>query len=122
MERKKYNGLQKAVVKAGGIPKIANLLGVTHKTISGWLRDDGVDAPEITDLEGSGIAKAIVAAGGVSKMAAALGVHHQAVNEWKRQGYAPVGRAQEIELQFGVPRIDLVSAKVRNAMGAGGEL
>ena len=53
-------------------------------------------------------------------MAREFGVSSQAVQIWLRQGYAPKARAQEIELQFGVPRVELISPKVRNELGLGG--
>lgn len=45
-----------------------------------------------------------------------LGVSQQAVSNWQRQGYVPPGRVREIEAQFGVPRHQLVSPKVRELL------
>lgn len=69
----------------------------------------------------TGIERAVAAAGTQMKLAADLGVKQQAVSLWLKQGFVPPGRATEIEMQFGIPRIDLLSPKLR-AMVASGEV
>lgn len=65
---------------------------------------------------------AVEKAGGATALARALGVTPQSVWDWLVKGYVPLARAKEIEMQFGIPRNDLVSPKVRSSMGVGGEL
>lgn len=67
----------------------------------------------------TGIEKAVDAAGGQVKMAAALGVTQQAVSFWVRRGYVAPLRAIEIEMQWGVPRIELISQKIRSTFDTG---
>lgn len=120
MENTQYTGLQRALMAVGDVPRLARALGVTQKVINNWLREDGVTPPPETRPEDSAIRRAVKQAGGSTKMGLALGVSHQAVEGWIRQGYVPKARAQEIELQFGVPRVELISPKVRNELGLGG--
>lgn len=70
--------------------------------------------PEKTDDTPSGIARAVAAAGSQENLADYLGCTQQAVSEWVRRGYVPASRAVEIEAQYGVPRIDLLSRKLRD--------
>lgn len=120
MEKTQYTGLQRALMAVGNVPKLASAIGVTQKVIRNWLKDDGVEAPPETRPDDTPIRRAVQKAGGVSAMGRVLGVSHQAVEHWLKQGYAPKARAQEIELQFGVPRVELISPKVRNELGLGG--
>lgn len=60
----------------------------------------------------NGIEQAIAAAGSQDKLAAALGVTQQIISVWKFRGFAPVGRAVEMEMLYGVPRILMVSPKL----------
>lgn len=119
---KQYNGLQRAISSVGSVGRFATAIGVTHSVVAGWLKKDGVEAPPEARPEVSGIRTAVEKAGSQAELARALGVTPQSVQLWLHQGFVPMQRAQEIENTYGVPRIDLVSAKVRNAMGAGGEL
>ena len=74
-------------------------------------------------VEQTGIAKAIAVVGNQDTLASQLGVTQQAVSGWLAQGFVPSGRAAEIEHLTGVPRGELVSAKIKNLMAAaGGEL
>lgn len=54
--------------------------------------------------------KAIAAGGGILAFARRLNISHQAVYQWKAAGYVPADRALEIQLVYGVPFLDLVSA------------
>jgi hypothetical protein len=119
---KTYTGLQKAVRRVGDVGRFAKAIGVTQAVVLGWLKEDGTEAPPETRPESTGIRRAVKAAKGAANLARELGVSGQAVGIWLRQGYAPQGRAGEIENLFGIPRAELVSPKVRNAMGVGGEL
>lgn len=112
--------LQRAIAKAGTQGKLAALLGTAQTTVSVWLRQDQPAPPRPAPTNAMG--RAVATAGGQPAMAARLGVSQQAVAEWVKKGYAPAARAQEIEMHYGVPRTDLISPKLRNAMGAGGEL
>jgi len=62
----------------------------------------------------SGIARAVAAAGSQESLAEKLGCTQQAVSEWVRRGYVPPARAIEIEAEFGVPRADLLSRRLRD--------
>lgn len=117
-----YSGLQKAVRRVGDVPRFAQAIGVTQATVETWLKEDGTEAPPETRPADSGVRKAVKQAGGQAAMARELGVSGQAVGIWLKQGFVPPGRAKEIEKVYGVPRIELVSAKVRSMMGVGGEL
>lgn len=121
MNKQNYTGLQKALSTVGGVPQLASAIGVTQKVLRSWLREDGVPEPDYRPTA-TGIQKVVELAGGPTALARAVGVSFPAVQFWVKQGYAPLERAKELELQFGVPRTELVSAKVRNAMGLGGEL
>lgn len=132
MERR-FSGLQRALNAISendpamgegvdAVAKLANLARVTRKTILNWLREDGTPLGAGGPLPDNKVTEAAAKAGGVPTLARALGVTPQAVREWVRLGYVPPKRAQEIELRYGVPRTELVSAKVRNALGLGGEL
>lgn len=117
---KQYTGLQKALRTVGSVAKFASVVGVTQKVVNTWLKEDGCDAPPETRPENSGVRRAVEKAGSQAELARALGVSYQSIQIWLNQGYVPLARAQEIEMQFGIPRAELVSPKVRNAMGAGG--
>lgn len=114
---KKQTGLQLAITHAGGARVFSRLINSTPAQVTKWL---AADAP--TPPPDSAVLLAIKAAGGVAALARALGVQHQAVQDYRRKGYVPPARAKEIEMQFGIPRNDLVSAKVRSNLGLGGDL
>lgn len=120
MDKTKCTGLQKALLRVGSVPALAKAIRVTEKTIHDWLRLEGVEAPPETWAENTGIRRAVQNAGGPTAMARELGVTSQSVGIWIRQGFAPLKYVQQIELQFGVPRVELVSAKVRTRLGLGG--
>lgn len=67
--------------------------------------------------EKSGVERAIDAAGGgpeaYKKIAALLGTHLNFVYLSKRRGYFPPERARIIADAYGIPLVDLVSAKLR---------
>lgn len=115
-------GLVKAVKHAGGVQQLADLLSVDRRTVRKWLLADGVTADIQNTYPESAIKSAVEAHGGPTAVAKVLGVTYQAVCEWMRQGYAPRARAQEMEMQFGVPRLSLMSPRLRNTLGVGGEL
>lgn len=117
---KRYSGLQRAIKKAGGIDQMAKLLGTGVKNLQAWLREDGVSSqpPGIDNV----ISRAVKKGGGATAVARAMGVSYQAINLWIKQGYVPVSRAAEFEIRYGVPREQILSPKVRAAMGMGGEL
>jgi DNA-binding transcriptional regulator YiaG len=116
---KKQTGLQLAIALTanGSIPAFARRNGVETKQINEWLAADVATPPP-----DSAVLKAIAAAGGPTALARALGVTYQSIDDWRRKGYVPLARAKEIEMQFGIPRNDLVSPKMRSSMGVGGEL
>jgi len=114
---KKQTGLQMAIAYAGGSRAFAKAVNTKYATIAEWLAAD-----EPTPRAASAVDKAVEKAGSWNKLAVALGVTRQAVGQWLRQGYVPLARAKEIEMQFGIPRNDLVSPKVRSSMGVGGDL
>ena len=62
----------------------------------------------------TGIEDAVRAAGSQGRLARALGVSQQAVSSWLRRGFVPARRVVEIESQFGVPRSDLLSPRLRD--------
>ena len=72
--------------------------------------------------EQTGIAKAIEAAGSQEKLAEALGCTQQNVSIWKGQGWAPIERAREIEMLYGIPRMELASPKIINMVDTGSGL
>lgn len=59
------------------------------------------------------LSEVISAAGGRPALAKKLSVTEQAVHKWLRQGWVPPERAKEIEGLFGVPRLELVSPRLR---------
>ena len=63
-------------------------------------------------MQESGIEKAITIAGGQAPLAKQLGVSQQAVSLWHRQGWVPLKRVNEIEAQFGIPRLELVKPAI----------
>lgn len=111
--------LQKAVEHAGSQLAMAGLLGVSQKTVCSWLR---CDIPVKPKEPANAVEEAVAKAGGQPKMAEELGVTQQCISRWCRLGYVPAARAQEIEITYGVPRADLLNPKLRNALGAGGDL
>lgn len=117
-----FSGLQKALRRVGSVQRLAQAIGVTQKVLNTWLREDGTEAPPETRPVDSGVRKAVEKAGGSAALARELGVSGQAVGIWLKQGYVPQGRAVEIEKLYGIERTELVSSKVRNMMGIGGEL
>lgn len=125
MEQKVSTGLTKAIAQfdcqdpAGAL---ARCLNVKRKTILNWLREDGTPYGEPVKLPDNKVSDAVKKAGGVPALAKELGVTTSAIREWVKFGYVPVQRAQQIELMYGIPRAELVSPKMRSAMGIGGEL
>lgn len=125
---KTYTGLQKAISAADrlengdGVGILAHALSVQRKTVLNWLREDGTPIGSTRPMPDNQVTAAATKAGGVPNLARELGVTPQAVREWIKLGYVPVQRAQQIEITYGIPRADLVSPKVRSAMGLGGDL
>jgi DNA-binding transcriptional regulator YdaS (Cro superfamily) len=114
------SALQKCAEAAGSQVALARILGVSQRTISVWI---AADLPNREAKQpGNAVERAVAAAGGQPAMAEALGVTQQSVSEWCKQGYVPAARAQEIEHTWGVSRVELLAPKLRNALGAGGEL
>lgn len=132
MERT-YSGLQKALnaidarLDVGsddtrdGVQKLADVANVKRKTVLNWLREDGTPHGTVVRPDNK-VWEAAEKAGGAPALAKRLGVSPQAVREWIKYGYVPPRRAQEIELAYGIPRGDLLSPKMRSAMGLGGDL
>lgn len=114
---KKQTGLQMAIAHIGRQQDFGRALGASPRQIKEWLAADA--APEYPD---SAVLTAITAAGGATALARALGVTPQSVWDWRVKGYVPPARAKEIEMQFGIDRNALVSAKVRSNLGLGGDL
>lgn len=114
------NALQRAVEKAGNQVALANVLGVSQKTVSEWVRHD--NPPRREKRPKNAVDEAVALAGDQPSLARALGVTQQNVSAWVRQGYVPAKRAQEIEVLYGVDRSRLLSPKIRSAVGLGGEL
>jgi DNA-binding transcriptional regulator YdaS (Cro superfamily) len=112
--------LGRVIERVGSGAELARRLGASQTAVSTWLRGD-VPAPQKPEPK-NGIERAVAAAGGQPAMGARLGVTQQAVAGWVKAGYAPPARAQEIEMHYGVPRAELISPKLRNAMGTGGDL
>jgi DNA-binding transcriptional regulator YdaS (Cro superfamily) len=112
--------LQKAIQKAGNQTEFGKIVGVAQKTVSNWLTQDIPVKPE--KPVDNAVQRAVKVAGNQPSMAADLGVSQQCIATWCRQGYVPPARAQEIEMRYGVPRAELINPKLRNALGAGGEL
>jgi hypothetical protein len=73
----------------------------------------------MTEKQKTGMERAVDAAGSQVKLAEALGVKQQAISIWLLRGYAPMDRAKEIEMAFGIPRIELLSPKVRSMVESG---
>lgn len=112
--------LQKVIKEAGTQAALAGLLGVAQTTVSKWAC---ADCPVPVKPEPrNGIERAVQIAGSQSALARRLGVRQPSVTQWVKQGYAPAARAKEIEMEFGVPRVDCMSPEMRDVMGTGGEL
>lgn len=122
MEAQRLTGLQKAVKKVGGALALADAIGVTKVTVLRWLREDGVSSLAARTYGENAVTQAVDKAGGPVEVARVLGVTHQAVRDYMRKGFMPAPRAQQMELEFGARRAELISPKLRNALGAGGEL
>lgn len=114
--------LSRLVKKAGSQAKLAELLGVSQKTISTWLLSDVPLSARPAREPGNAVERAVLSAGGQPKVAALFGVTQQCVSGWCKKGYMPPARAQEMEMQTGVPRTELINPKLRNTLGVGGEL
>jgi len=65
-------------------------------------------------MEKTGIQQAVEAVGDQSALARLLGVAPQAVQSWVDKGFAPVGRARQIELVAKVDRRLLVDPVIRD--------
>ena len=63
-------------------------------------------------MQATGIEKAILSAGSQLGLARQLGVSQQVISLWRRQGWVPLKRVNEIEAQFGIPRIELVNPTI----------
>jgi DNA-binding transcriptional regulator YdaS (Cro superfamily) len=63
-------------------------------------------------MESRGIDTAIRHAGGQVALAKQLGVSQQAISIWRRQGWVPLRRVSEIEVQYGVPREELLNPAI----------
>jgi len=63
-------------------------------------------------MQATGIEKAILSAGSQLELAKQLGVSQQVISLWRRQGWVPLKRVNEIEAQFGIPRIELVNPTI----------
>ena len=70
----------------------------------------------------TGIADAINLAGSQAELASMLGVTQQAVSIWLVRGWVPLRRAQEIEVQFGIPRSRLINPRVMALIDVDGVL
>jgi len=112
--------LQRVIKAAGSQAALATALGVAQTTVSKWVCAD-CPVPEKPEPK-NGIERAVQIAGSQSALARRLGVRQPSVTQWVKQGYAPAARAKEIEMEFGVPRVDCMSPEMRDVMGTGGEL
>ena len=61
---------------------------------------------------------AVDAAGTQQALADKLGVTQQAVSLWLARGYAPTDRAREIEMYYGIPRVDMVDHRLLDALNS----
>lgn len=113
--------LYKIAARVGGQAELARRLGMPQTTVNQWIRWD-CPQPAAKPEPKNGVERAVQLAGGQPQMARALGVTQQNVSVWVRQGYVPASRAREIEIEYGVPRIELLSPKIRSAAGLGGDL
>lgn len=125
-QTKYYTGLQKAIRKASrngadGEQAIADVAGVTRRTVMEWAREEGVIQRDSAHSK-SALYKAVTTAGGPTAAGAVMGVSPESVRQWIAQGYVPTKRVAEFSIQFGVPREQILSPKVRSASGTGGEL
>lgn len=125
----KFSGLRRAIKAMEAarpgldpIDELAAAVEVKRRTVLTWLREDGTPAGAAVLPPNNRVADAANKAGGIPALARALGVTTQAVREWVRTGWMPPARAKETEMLCGIPRAELVSAKVRNNLGMGGEL
>lgn len=129
MEQQNFSGLQRALkaeeAARPGMDPVDGLalhLNVKRKTVLTWLREDGTPLGGANARPDNKVNDAANKAGGVVSLARELGVTPQAVREWIRCGHMPPARAKETEMLTGIPRADLVSPRVRSAMGIGGDL
>ena len=58
----------------------------------------------------------IAAAGSQVALAKALGVTQPVIAHWKRKGWMPVARAAQCESLYGVSKLSLVKADIREAL------
>lgn len=73
--------------------------------------------------EASGIEQALINSKLTQEgFAKVLGVTQQAVSIWIKRGYAPAARAVEIESLYGVPRVSLLSPRLRSLVDVGSGL
>lgn len=112
--------LRRAIAKAGSQVALARLLGTAQKTVCIWAARDMPPPPRPASK--NAVDRAVALAGSQAKLAAVLGVSQQNVGLWVKQGYVPATRAKEIEIQFGLPRAELLSPRIRSAAGLGEDL
>lgn len=67
------------------------------------------------------VAHAVDKAGSQERLADQLGVSQQAISKWLRRGYVPLQRAQEIEIQYGIPRARLINPRIVDLADIGGD-
>ena len=60
----------------------------------------------------TGIQRAVTLAGSQFQLAEVIGVTQQAISLWLARGWVPAERAREIEMVFGVPRLELINPKI----------
>ena len=58
----------------------------------------------------------ITAAGSQVALAKALGVTQPVIAHWKRKGWMPVARAAQCESLYGISKLALVKADIREAL------
>lgn len=65
----------------------------------------------------TGIDDIVALAGSQQNVADQCGVSQQAVQQWVARGFVPLGRAVELEAQYGVPRERLVDPRITGLLG-----
>lgn len=65
----------------------------------------------------TGIDEVVALAGSQQAVADKCGVSQQAVQQWVARGFVPLGRAVELEAQYGVSRERLVDPRVVGLLG-----